>query len=311
MVQTYKLVEDYDPGTGQKTKSWDLPSDSNNVIKCLIYDLIGQRNHASTDPTRENAAAQLDEIKFGVSESNEISVMDGEDMLNENILLGRRPIWDAGGADDARMSLGMVDALDPFFAKSLPDYNQPYGLPGNIAGKLTVKFAADANNIDSKKLTVGIITKPKADLHGSLEGYVTHHKHTDTMAVDTAKSYAIPQPGKLLGIHTFETTSFADVTTDGAGRAQTIKSIALTRGEKVIQGPIPTTTPAILNGQDVTELTDQGHSLWSFGMQNEHGTLGVPSKEDERIPEDLKVKVVGGVADAMRLYAITLNDNLG
>jgi len=311
MVQSYRLVVDHDPGTGAETKEWDLPSDNNQVIKSLIYDIVAQRDHASTDPTKENIAAQLDEIKFGVKQSPEISQILGEDLLNDNILMGNRPVTDLGGADDARVSLGMVQALDPFMMSPQIDYRQPYGMPGGIAGKLSVKFAADGNNIDQKKLTVGIITSKVNDLggFGSLQGYMTYHKHADTMAVGTEKSYSIPTPGKLLAIHFYETTSFADITTDGDFRStQTIQEASITRGEKVIQGALPTTTFGIMNGQDVTELTDQGHSLWNLGMHNKVGKLGVPT--NGRITDDMKVKVLGGAANAARIYPITLNDVL-
>ena len=310
MVQSYRLVTDHAFGTGSEVKEWDLPSDKTQLIKALIFDLAAQQKGA-TPPTKEVTASQLDEIKFGVNESPEISEILGEDLYNNNVLLGNRPIADLGGADNARVSLGMVKALDPFMMSPQVDYRQPYGMPGGIAGKLSVKADADTSAIDTKKLTVGIITSKISDIvsgFNSLQGYMTYHKHTKTLAVDTPESFAIPQPGKLLGVHFFETTSFADVTTDGAGRAQTIKEASITRGEKVIQGAIPTTTFATMNGNDVTELTDQGHSFWNFGIHNKVGSLGVPT--NGRIPSDLKVKVLGGVADAMRLYALTLNDNL-
>ena len=306
MVQSYRLVTDYSPGTGDKTKDFDLPTSRDQSIKALVFDLIAQRNGAA--PTKENTAAQIEEITVGVKESPEISQILGKELLNDNVLFGNRPIWSGGGADDARVSLGMVKALDPFMMAPQIDYRQPFGMPGSIAGQFKVKFAADANGLDSKKLTVGVITSKISDLGGPLQGYMTYHKHIETQAVGTEKSYSIPQPGKLLGIHLFETTSFADVATDGAGRAQTVKEIAITKGEKVIQGPLPPTIPAIMNGQHVSELTDKGHSLWSFGIHNRIGSLGVPT--NGRISDDLKVRVLGGVADEARIYPITLNDNV-
>ena len=311
MVQTYRLVTDHPVGVGAETEEFDLPTDSSQIIKSLIFDLIAQQKGGAA-PTKEAVAKQLDEIKFGVRESPEISEILGEDLLNSNILMGNRPISDLGGADNTRISLGMVLPLDPFMMSPQIDYRQPYGLPGKIAGKLSVKFGADPATLDTKKLTVGIITSKISDVVSSLaslQGYLTYHKHQEVLAVGSAKSFSIPQPGKLLGVHFFETTSYADVVDDGAGRAQTIKEVSITRGEKVIQGPIPTTTPAIMNGQDVTELTDQGHSFWNFGIHNKIGQLGVPTKG--RIPDDMKVKVLGGVADEARIYPITLNDNLG
>lgn len=311
MVQSYRLVTDFDPGTAVEVKDWDLPTDKTQLIKCAIFDIVGQRN-GGADPTKQVVASQLDEIKFGVKESPAISEMLGEDLLNDNILFGNIPIFDAGGADNSRVSLGMVQALDPFMLAPEIDYRQPYGMPGGIAGKLSVKFAADDAAFDNKKLTVGIITSKISDLVSkfeALQGYMTYHKHVDTMAVGTEKSYSIPQPGKLLAVHFFETTCYADITGDGEYRStQTIREASITRGEKVIQGALPTTSFGILNGNNVTELTDQGHSIWNFGIHNSVGALGVPT--NGRIPNDLKVKVLGGAADEARIYPITLNDNL-
>ncbi|PBO85763.1 MAG: hypothetical protein COA77_02555 [Thaumarchaeota archaeon] len=310
MPKMYKLVTDYDPGIAVETKEWDLPSDDKRILKCLILDIVGQRNGVA-DPTRQVVASQLDEIKVGVAANPEVSRILGEDLYNNNVLLGNRPIFDGGGADNSRVSLGMVLPLDPFMMSPQIDYHQPYGMPGGIASQLSVKFDADDAAFDGKKLTVGVISSLISDLGGfsKLQGYMSYTRHSDTMAVGTEKSYAIPQPGKLLGVQFFETTSFADIIADGEYRStQSIQEASITRGENVTHGALPTTTFGIMNGADVTELTDQGYSLWNLGIHNKVGSLGIPDKG--RIPSNLKVKVLGGVADAVRIVPITLNDKL-
>ena len=308
MAKMYRLVTDYDPGTGVETKEFDLPDDNKRLLKSVVFDMAGQRN-GGADPTRQVVASQIDEVKIGVSENPEVSRILGEDLYNSNVLLGNRPIWDSGGADDARVSLGFVHALDPFSMAPQLDFNQPYGMPGGIAGQLSVKFDADNAAFDGKKLTVGVIHSSIKDLggFGKLQGYMTYARHSDTMAVGTEKSYSIPQPGKLLGVQFYETTCFADITGDGDYRStQTIQEAAITRGDDVTHGALPTTMFGIMNGQDVTELTDQGYSFWNLGIHNKLGSLGIKG----RIPSNLKVRVKGGVADDARICPITLNDKL-
>jgi len=300
----YLLETDFDPGTGVETINRDLPRQG--VTKALIFDSSMQESASSISVTRTQAAAQIDQIRIGAVESNRVSEVDGEDLDEFNVIMKNHTLFDAAsGGNNARIVQGMTYPLDPFMIGDL-DYNQPFGIGGNVARKVEIAFSADANDIDEKRVAIGLINNTT---QGSSGGYVSFHKNTMQGTADLVDFFDIVQPGRLLGIFTFETTGAADVTVDGAHRTdQTIEEMAITVNRKVQLGPVYTTTVGAISGQFETGAkTDEGYNFWDLGIHNT-GRLGLPQASD--IPSNMEVKIKRGDAtDAGRVYPVTLNTN--
>jgi len=302
-MKYYLLEADDDPSTGSEISSRDLPR--NETAKALIFDITAQQSSA-TAATRVNLAAQIDQIRIGAAESNRVSEIDGEDLDAFNVLNGNEVNFDSSAADNARVSLGYVYPFDPFCLSPEVDFNQPFGISGNVARKVEIAYAADGSNIDDKRVAIGIVTSPTAT-----SGYVAFHRDAYTVANAVNNFTDVPQPGKLLGVFNFETTSAADVTSDGVHRTgQTIQEQAITINRKDVLGHIYPTTAAAMSGNYTANLTDTGYSFWNLGFTNKVGGLGVPSGSSE-IPQNMEIRTKGGSsADATRVYAVTLNTNV-
>ena len=301
-MKYYLLEQDYNPGSSSETESWDLPRTEN--IKSLIFDITAQQS-SGTAATRSNTAAQLDQIRIGAAESNRVSEIDGEDLDAFNILNGNETNFNSSAADNARITLGMVYALDPFCMNPETQFTQPFGLSGNVARKVEVAFAADGSNIDSKNLSIGIVTTPQAT-----NGYMAFHRDSYTVANNVNNFTDVPQPGKLLGVFNYETTSATDITADGSYRTgQTIQEQSITISRKDVVGHVYTTTMGAMQGGYTANLTDKGYSFWNFGITNAIGNLGIPSSGE--IPQNMEVRTKGGsAADAVRVMPVTLNTNV-
>ena len=301
----YQLDQAIDPGTGAETINRDLPRQG--VTKALIFGLRAQESASSVSVTRTQLNAQLDQIRIGAVESNRVSEIDGEDLDEFNVSLGQHNLFDAAsGANNAQQIGGSTYPLDPFMIGPYMDYNQGFGIGGNVARKVEMAFAADANDIDGKRVNLGIIVNTS---QGSSGGYLTFHINTMQTTADLIDFFDIPQPGRLLGIFQFETTGAADVTVDGAFETdQTIEEESITVNRKVQLGPMFTTQFSALNGQYETGArTDEGYSWWDLGIRNS-GRLGLPQASD--IPSNMEVKVKRGDAtDAGRVYPVILNTN--
>jgi len=130
----YLLEADNNPGAGVETINRDLPRQG--VTKALIFDITAQEAGSSVAGTRLNLAAQLDQLRIGAVESARVSEVDGEDLDAFNVLLGNDALHDSQtSADNARQVLGLVYPFDPFMITSRMDYNQGFGIGGNVARK--------------------------------------------------------------------------------------------------------------------------------------------------------------------------------
>ena len=295
------IEDDHNPGAGADSDNWNLSRSS--TTKALIFDVTAQQS-STTAATRFNTASQLELIQLGVSESQAVSEVEGEDLDAWNILNGNTTQFNSSTTDNARIVYSSVYALDPFMMNPEIRYDEPFGLSGKVARKLKVKFAADGNNIDDKRLAIGQITSTTAT-----SGYVSFHENNVTSMTNGSNEWTeVPQPGKLLAALLYETTSAADVTADGAHRSdQTIEEIAIAIDRKDVFGPVYTTTLAALAGRYEQDLTDEGYSIWNFGIGNK-GSLGVPSAPASMIPSNMEIRAKGGDAgDAAKIYAVTLN----
>jgi len=302
-MKYYLLEADDNPSTSAEVDSRDLPR--TETIKSLVLDITAQQS-TTTAATRTNLAAQIDQIRIGAAESNRVSEIDGEDLDAFNVLNGNHTNFHSSTTDNGRVNLGMVYPFDPFCMSPEVDFNQPFGLSGQVARKVEISYAADGSNIDDKRLALGIVTAPTAS-----NGYVAFHRDSFTAANNVNNFTDIPQPGKLLGVFNYETTGADDVTTDGAHRSgQTIQEQAVTINRKDVLGTIYTTTAAAMQGGYETSLTDSGYSFWNLGFTNKVGSLGVPTGNSE-IPQNMEIRTKGGsAADACRVYAVTLNTNV-
>jgi len=311
LVKFFLLEADDNPGAGAELDQRDLPR--TETTKALIIDITAQQIGATTAVSRENAAAQLDQLRIGAAESNRVSEIDGEDLLNWNILLGNHTPFDSGATDNARVTTGMVYPMDPFMLFPQIDYNQPFGLTGRVARKVEFLYAADgatatADGVDDKRMAIGIVTTPAQ----SSGGYVAFHRDTYTGVNNVNNFTDVVQPGKLLGVHGFETSSWADELTDGDHRTgSSIQEVAITIDRKDVLGPVYPTTIADFNGQyEIGGPTDEGHFFWNFGMHNRNGALGLPTG-NARIPNNMECRQKGGSAlGAIRIHTVTLNDNV-
>ena len=309
MPMKYYLLETDDlPGTGAETDNRDLPRDS--VTKCLIFDAAAQTNGTSAG-TRLTQTAQLDQLRIGAVESNRVGEVDGEDLDAFNVLMGNYTFLDTAAVNNSRLSWGMVWPTDPFCIGHNQDLSQSFGIPGAVARKVEFLYAADVVTdaglaIDTKRLAIGIITSS-----GSSNGYLTFTRNTFTGATGGVNTFTtIPTPGKLLGVLNFETTSAADITTDGDNRStQSIRQQAITIGRKDVAGPIYTTTAGYIQGSyEIGALSDEGFSFWNLGIRNEVGPLGIPTTGS--IPRDMEIRTSTGAADAIRVYGVILNTNV-
>lgn len=303
VLQFFQLVTDDNPGTGAQTENFDLPR--NGVTKALVFDVTAQQSSV-TAATAQNLAAQLDLLRLGAEESIAVSEVNGEDLRAYNALVGNHALFDSGTTDNSRVVLGMTYPLDPFCIGPRIDYNRNRGISGSVARKIQVNYAADGNNIDDKRLTITAINEDP----GSTSGYLTFQQNSVTMSNGTTNYTDVSGPGRFLGILNFETTSAADVTTDGAHRTdQTIQEQSITVNRKPVIGPLHTTMYTAINGQyEIGGIDDEGYSLFNAGIFNT-GKIGLPQSGD--IPEKMEIASLGGdAADAARIYAITLNSNV-
>jgi len=301
----YQLDESIDPGTGVETVNRDLPRQG--VTKALIFGISAQESASSVAVTRTMISAQIDQIRIGAVESNRVGEVDGEDLDEFNISLGQHSLIDtATGANNARIVGGYTYPLDPFMVGPYLDYNQGFGIGGNVARKVEVAFSADADNIDAKRLNLGIIVNTS---QGASGGYVTFHRNASAGTAGLTEFFDIPGPGRLLGIFNFEITGAADVTADGANETdQSIEAQSITVNRKVQLGPMLTYQFDQINGQFESGVRgDEGYSWWDLGYHNS-GRLGLPQASD--IPSNMEVKnLQGDAADAARVYPIVLNTN--
>jgi len=300
----YQLDEAIDPGTGTETINRDLPRQG--VTKALLFGLSALENGTSVGATRTDVNAQMDQIRIGAVESNRVSEVDGEDLDEFNVSLGQHNLFDESLVDNSRIIAGSTYPLDPFMIGPYMDYNQGFGIGGNVARKVEIAFAADASQIDGKRVNLGIIVNTS---QGSSGGYVTFHINTMQTTADLTDFFDIPQPGRLLGIFNFETTGAADVTADGAHETdQTIEAESITVNRKVQLGPMLTTHFDVINGNFETGArTDEGYSWWDLGFRNS-GRLGLPQASD--IPSNMEVKAKRGDATTEgRVYPVILNTN--
>ena len=300
-MKYYLLETDDNPGSSAEVESRDLPR--TETIKSLIFDITAQQS-SGTAATRQNVAGQIDQIRIGAAESNRVSEIDGEDLDAFNVLHGNNTMFNSAASDNARISLGYVYPFDPFALSPECDYNQPFGMSGDVARKVELSYAADGSNIDDKRIAVGIITSPT-----QTGGYVAFHRDSYTASSGVNNFTDIPQPGKLLGVLNFETTGASDITSDGDHRTtQTIREQSITINRKDVLGPIYTTTMAAHNGNYEGSITDEGYSFWNLGFTNKVGSLGVPTSGS--IPDNMEIRSLGGAANAARVYATTLNSNV-
>ncbi len=300
----YQLDESIDPGTGAETVNRDLPRQG--VTKALIFGISAQENGTSVAPDRNAVNSQLDQIRIGAVESNRVSEIDGEDLDEFNVSLGQHSLFDESLTDNSRIIAGFSYPLDPFMIGPYMDYNQGFGIGGNVARKVEVAFDADANQIDSKRLNLGIIVNTS---QGASGGYVTFHRAVAAGTADLTEFFDIPGPGRLLGVFQFEAAGAADVTADGAHETdQDIEAEAITVNRKVQLGPMLTYQFDQINGQFETGArTDEGYSWWDLGYHNS-GRLGLPQASD--IPSNMEVKIKqGDGTGASRIYPIILNTN--
>lgn len=311
VLQWYLLEPDYDPGTTAETVERDLPR--TGVTKALIFDVTAQTNGTSAG-SRNALTSQLDQISVGVVESNRVSEIDGEDIDAFNVLRGNHALIDTSAVNNQRNVFGYTYPFDPFMIGHRMDFSRPFGLPGSVARKIRILFAADATTdaglqLDDKRVAISSIVSTD----GSSAGYMSFTRDSYTAAVGVNKYTTVPTSGpnsKLLGVFNFETTSAADVTTDAGHRTiQSIQQQALTVNRRDILGPIYPTTMDFINGQFETgAINDEGYSLWNLGFTNDNNNLGVPTVGG--IPSEMEIRALGGVADAVRTHAVILNTNI-
>ena len=310
VLQFYLLEPDHDPGAGAETVERDIPRAG--VTKAIIIDMIAQTNGTSTG-TRADLTAQLDQLSIGAVESNRVSEIDGEDLDGYNVLRGNHTLIDTSIVANQRNSWQYVYPFDPFMIGANADYNRPFGIPGTIARKIRVLYAADVAtdaglNIDEKRMALSAIIRTDQ----ATAGYQAFTRDSFTATAGTNNFTTIPTSGpnsKLLGVLNFESTSAADVTVDAERRdGQTIREQAVTVNRRDILGPVYTTVMAGLNGQYETgALNDEGYSYWNFGI-NSDNNLGVPTAGG--IPSEMEIRTLGGGTDATRVYGCILNTNI-
>jgi len=301
----YQLDVAIDPGTGVETVNRDLPRQG--VTKALIFAISAEEEFSSSAIVRNDISAQLDSVSIGAVESNRVSEVDGEDADEFNVSLGQHNLFDTSTGDaSARIVAGFTHPFDPFMIGPYMDYNQGFGIGGNVARKVEIAFAADGGGILDKRVNLGIIVNTS---QGASGGYTTFHRNSVTATGDIVEFFDIPQPGRLLGVFLFETTGSADVATIGAHETDnTIEEVAITVNRKEQLGPMFTNQLATINGQYETGArTDEGYTWWDLGYRNS-GRLGLPQASD--IPSNMEVKIkTGDAGDAGRVYPIILNTN--
>jgi len=300
----YQLDESIDPGTGVETVNRDLPRQG--VTKALIFGLSALENGTSVAATRAEINGQIDQVRIGAVESNRVGEVDGEDLDEFNVSLGQHSLVDTDLIDNSRIIAGFTYPLDPFMIGPYMDYNQGFGIGGNVARKVEIAFAADGTQIDGKRVNLGIIVNTS---QGASGGYVTFHRNATAGTAGLTEFFDVPGPGRLLGIFNFETTGAADVTADAAFESdQGIEAMSITVNRKVQLGPMLTYQFNQINGQFETGARgDEGYSWWDLGYHNS-GRLGLPQASD--IPSNMEVKSLQGDAtDATRIYPVVLNTN--
>ena len=231
VLQYYQLETDHDPGTTAETVERDLPRAG--ITKALIFDVTAQTAGTSAGG-RTALTSQLDQISVGVVESNRVSEIDGEDLDAFNVLRGNHALVDTSASNNQRNVFGYTYPFDPFMIGPNMDYSRPFGLPGSVARKIRILYAADATTdaglqLDDKRLAISAIVSTD----GSSAGYTAFTRDAFTGATGGVKHYTtVPTSGpnsKLLGVFNFETTSAADITADTEHRTtQTIRTQALT-----------------------------------------------------------------------------------
>lgn len=311
VLQYYLLETDHNPGTGAETVERDLPRVG--VTKALVLDVTAQTNGTSAGG-RLALTAQLDQISVGVVESNRVSEIDGEDLDAFNVLRGNHVLIDTSATANQRNSFGMVYPFDPYCLGPNMEYNMPFGVPGSIARKIRILYEADQTvdaglQLDDKRMAIGAIVRTEQTSAGYIS--FTRDSYTSTDGADNFTTVPTSGPNsKLLGVLNFETTSAADVTTDGDHRSnQGITEQAISVNRRDILGPIYTTMMQQTNGQYETgAISDEGFSLWNLGINSPTGNIGVPTVGG--IPNEMEIRSRSGVAEATRNYAVILNTNV-
>lgn len=301
----YMLEPDYDPGTAAETINRDLPRDG--FTKALIFNMPALVNLTSGANTLLNYAAQIDQARIGVTESNRVSEIDGEDLFDFNILTDNSPYVENPTTDNNAQTIGMTYALDPFCVGVNVDYNQEYGISAAVARKVEILFAADAFSIDAKTLAIGVVVKTSTSgsTQGRSGGYTSFTRDTYTAANNVNNWTTVPQPGQFIGTYCFETN---ETTGQTALRSQNdIQQQAIAINRKDILGPVYPDLVKDFNGQyELGNMADEGHWFWNFGLRNEVGQLGLGP-----IPDKLEIRSLGGSdAGAVRVHAVRLNTNV-
>ncbi len=305
MVKYFLLETDDNPGTSAEVERFDLPR--RETSKGLILDITAQQN-GTCIATRTGLASQIDQVRIGTAESNRVSEVDGEDLDAFNVLVGNHALFDAAAcSDNSRVVHGMVYPFDQFIMSPQIDYGEEFGLTGNAARNLEIAYAADGSNVDDKRLAIGIVTVPES----RTKGFVDFHRTAYCASNGSNQRIDVPEGGKLLGVETFETTGAADVTADGAHRTdQSVEEMAVTINRNDVLGPIYTTTAQQHNGHyEIGSISDEGYSLWNFGIFSRRATPGIPTNGE--IGQNWQIRQLGGdAADAVRTYIIRQNRNV-
>lgn len=311
VLQYYLLETDHNPGTGAETVERDLPRVG--VTKALILDVSAQTNGTSAGG-RDALTSQLDQISVGVVESNRVSEIDGEDLDAYNVLRGNHALINTSATANVRNVFGMTYPFDPYCIGPDLDYNRPFGVPGSIARKIRILYAADATvdaglQLDDKRMAIAAIVRTEQRSAGYLS--FTRDSYTSTDNADNFTTVPTSGPNsKLMAVLNFETTGAADVTTDTDHRSnQGITEQAITVNRRDILGPVYTTIFQAHNGQYETgAVSDEGYSLWNFGMNPTDNNIGVPTVGG--IPNEMEIRSRSGVAEALRHHAVILNTNV-
>lgn len=311
VLQYYLLETDHNPGTGAETVERDLPRVG--VTKALVFDVTAQTNGTSAG-ARLALTSQLDQISVGVVESNRVSEIDGEDLDAFNVLRGNVPVINVSATNNARNVFGMVYPFDPYCLGPNLDYNRPFGVPGSIARKIRVLYDADATTdaglqLDDKRMAIAAIVRTEQSSAGYLS--FTRDAYTTTDNADNFTTVPTSGPNsKLLGVLNFETTEATAVTADGDHRSnQGITEQAITVNRRDILGPIYTTVAQAHNGvYEMGGISNEGFSLWNFGINPNDNNVGVPTVGG--IPNEMEIRSRSGVAEAARHYACILNTNV-
>lgn len=302
VLQWYMLEPDHDPGTAAETVQRDLPRVG--ITKALVFNVSALANGTGGQSV-QNFAAQLDQIRIGAVESNRVSEIDGEDLFNWNVVNDNHPFVHTSTTNNQVIGIGMTYALDPFCVGSYADYNQSYGITSNVARRIEVLYAADANYIDDKQMAIGAIVKDQTDQNSS-GGYVCFSRDSYTAANNVNNYTRVPQVGQLIGSFCFETNDTASGQTTER-TANDIQQQAIQQNRKDLLGPIyPDIAKDFVGQYELGSIGDEGYWFWNLGVRNEIGQIGRGP-----IPDLMDIRSLGGSdAGAVRVHGVRLNTNV-